>query len=158
MHTNNTISRLFALLFLFHLKYHDLFSNMKQNSDLIYEHLCKTTRKVFKLIHDVHFGSVGSNAAHLKFFELLDAWGAVSEYVKKYDTFPKCFLEWFESIFLIYQMKDEDECSINGKKTVSAENLHRLYLIAGLDNKEAQIAIKKLTLVCRFFPRNRAFY
>ena len=120
---------------------------MKENSDLIYEHLCKTTRRVFKTIHDVHFGSVGSNAAHLKFYELLDAWGAVSEYLKKYETFPKCFLDWFESIFVIYQMRDEDECDSNGSKIVSSENLHRLYLIAGLEHKEAQSAINKLTVV-----------
>ena len=128
-------------------KYHDLFSCMKQNSDLVYEHLCNTTRKVFKIIHNVHFDSVESNAAHLKFYEVLDAWGALSEYLKKYDTFPKCFLDWFESIFFIYQIRDDEEILKYRKKIVPTENLLRYYLVAGLDNNEAQNAINTLTLV-----------
>lgn len=41
------------------------------NSDILYENLCRTTRVVFNLIHDTHFSGTGSNAAHLKYFEVL---------------------------------------------------------------------------------------
>lgn len=53
-----------------YLRYHDLFSTLP-NADVLYENVCKTTRNVFNLIHDVHFAGTGSNAAHLKFFEVL---------------------------------------------------------------------------------------
>lgn len=53
-----------------YLRYHDVFSNLP-NSDILYENVCKTTRVVFNQIHDVHFAGVGSNAAHLKFYEVL---------------------------------------------------------------------------------------
>lgn len=53
-----------------YLRYHDLFAALP-NSDVLYENVCKTTRIVFNLIHDVHFAGTGSNAAHLKFFEVL---------------------------------------------------------------------------------------
>lgn len=53
-----------------YLRYHDLFSSLP-NSDVLYENVCKTTRIVFNMIHDVHFANTGSNAAHLKFFEVL---------------------------------------------------------------------------------------
>ena len=88
-----------------------------------------------------------SNAAHLKFYEVLDAWGALSEYIKKYDTFPKCFLDWFESIFFIYQIKDEKEVANFRKRIVSIDSILRLYLNAGLENNEANNSINKLTLV-----------
>lgn len=53
-----------------YLRYHDVFCALP-NSDVLYENLCKSTRIVFNLIHDVHFAGTGSNAAHLKFFEVL---------------------------------------------------------------------------------------
>lgn len=53
-----------------YLRYHEFFSNLP-NSDILYENVCKTTRVVFNLIHDVHFSGIDSNAAHLKFYEVL---------------------------------------------------------------------------------------
>jgi hypothetical protein len=97
---------------------------------------------VFNLIHDVHFGSTASNAAHLKFYEVLDAWGALSEYLKDNDKFPKVFLDWFESIFRIYEITDE-----SGELVTSGETFLRLYLIAGLTNTDAHEAYNHLTQV-----------
>lgn len=53
-----------------YLKFHEFFSN-SSNPDYLYENVCRATRVVFKTIHDVHFSAVESNAAHLKFFEVL---------------------------------------------------------------------------------------
>ena len=97
---------------------------------------------MFNLIHDVHFGSTASNAAHLKFYEVLDAWGALSEYLKDNGKFPKAFLDWFESIFRIYEIKDE-----SGEHIASWDTFLRLYLVGGLNNKDAQEAYDQLTQV-----------
>jgi hypothetical protein len=51
-------------------KYHEVFTTLP-NSDILYDNLCRTTRVVFNLIHDTHFSGTGSNAAHLKYFEVL---------------------------------------------------------------------------------------
>lgn len=53
-----------------YLRFHEFFSN-SSNSDYLYENVCSATRVVFKIIHDVHFSAEKSNAAHLKFFEVL---------------------------------------------------------------------------------------
>ncbi len=60
----------FVAIFCTHFQFHDIFS-VTPDSDLLYEEVCKTTRNVFKLIHDVHYRNTGSNAAHLKFYEVL---------------------------------------------------------------------------------------
>jgi hypothetical protein len=55
-----------------YLRFHDIFATLTHtDTDLLYENVCKTTRVVFNIIHDVHFAGTGSNAAHLKFFEVL---------------------------------------------------------------------------------------
>jgi hypothetical protein len=57
-----------------YLRFHEIFSNLNTSSidtDILYDNVCRTTRVVFNLIHDVHFGGMNSNAAHLKFFEVL---------------------------------------------------------------------------------------
>jgi hypothetical protein len=56
-----------------YLRFHDIFTTLGSSvdTDLLYENVCRTTRIVFNLIHDVHFAGTGSNAAHLKFFEVL---------------------------------------------------------------------------------------
>jgi hypothetical protein len=55
-----------------YLRFHDIFATLGNvDTDLLYENVCKTTRIVFNLIHGVHFAGTGSNAAHLKFFEVL---------------------------------------------------------------------------------------
>ena len=56
-----------------YLRFHDIFAKLGTaiDTDLLYENVCRTTRVVFSLIHAVHFGGINSNAAHLKFFEVL---------------------------------------------------------------------------------------
>ncbi|CAF0719366.1 unnamed protein product [Brachionus calyciflorus] len=122
-----------------YLRFHEFFTNLP-NSDLLYDNLCRATRVVFKLIHDVHFSS-GDNAAHLKFYEVLDAWGALSIYIKKNDKFPQEFIDWFESIFLIYETKAKN----NPEKVISNETILRLFLISGSDEKSALEAYNIMT-------------
>ena len=54
-----------------YLRFHDIFTTLNTDTDVLYENVCKATRIVFNLIHDVHFANKGSNAAHLKFYEVL---------------------------------------------------------------------------------------
>ena len=145
-------------------QYYDLFSYMP-NSDSLYENLCKTTRVVFNIIHSVHYAGTGSNVAHLKFFEVLvsgphpeldlfksltlthfldlkDAWGALTIYLKANDTFPEPFLEWFDSLFKIYQTINE-----NNEKIIPYDSLLRLYTLSGVDACEAAEAYKLVTAV-----------
>lgn len=53
-----------------YLRFHEFFS-YSANPDYLYENVCSTTRVVFKMIHSVHFLATESNAAHLKFYEVL---------------------------------------------------------------------------------------
>ena len=107
--------------------------------------MCRTTRIVFNLIHDTHFSGTGSNAAHLKYFEVLDAWGALSEYIKQNNSFPHQFIEWFETIFNIYQEKDN-----TGEKVVQCENFLRLYLKSGMSEEDAVRAFTLISSVIFF--------
>jgi hypothetical protein len=62
--------------------------------------------------------------------------------LKATKKFPQQFYEWFESIFQIYQIRDE-----SGEKVVPFEHLLRLYLFAGKDRSEALKAFNILTSV-----------
>ena len=104
--------------------------------------MCKTTRVVFGLIHDIHFAGTGSNIAYLKFYELLDAWGGLAEYLKIYDAFPQPFINWFESIFMIYESKDA-----SGMSVLAIDELVRLYIATGMTKDDALNAYLKATLV-----------
>ncbi len=127
-------------------KYHDIFTTIP-DSDILYEDLCKTTRVIFNLIHDVHYAGAAPNVAYLKFHELLDAWGGLSEYLRLYGVFPKPFLEWFNTIFLIYQSRDPS----TGLSVVLFDHLVSLYAASGLAKEEALSAYFKITNVSFFF-------
>jgi len=130
----------------FFFKYHDIFTTIP-DSDILYEDLCKTTRVIFNLIHDVHYAGAAPNVAYLKFHELLDAWGGLSEYLRLYGVFPKPFLEWFNTIFLIYQSRDPS----TGLSVVLFDHLVSLYAASGLAKEEALSAYFKITNVSFFF-------
>lgn len=127
-----------------YLRYHEIFSNIA-DSDVLYENLCKTTRVIFKLIHDIHYADSESNVAYLKFHEVLDAWAGLAQYLKEHDTFPAPFLKWFESIFMIYQSHD-----MSGKKVVLVEYFIQLYLNSGMSKESALEAYFKITAVSFF--------
>lgn len=133
-----------------YLRFHDIFSTaLNADTDLLYENVCRTTRIIFNLIHSVHFAGTGSNAAHLKFFEVLDAWGALSEYIKRVNRFPQPFVDWFESIYKIYQAADSE--SGGGEKIIPFENLLRLYVYSGKEKKDALEAFNLITEVATFY-------
>jgi hypothetical protein len=84
---------------------------------------------------------------------LKDAWGALSEYLKKHDHFPKVFRDWFSSIFEIYQIRDEF-----GERIAPFETLLRLYLFSAKDNRDALDAYNQITCVNInkfFFNKNK---
>jgi hypothetical protein len=124
-----------------YLRYHEIFSSIP-DSDVLYESLCKTTRIVFKLIHDIHYADSESNVAYLKFHEVLDAWAGLALYLKTYDQFPSQFVRWFESIFMIYQSQD-----MAGKRVVLVDYFIKLYVNSGLGKETALDAFFKITTV-----------
>lgn len=130
-----------VFLLIFNFKYHEIFSQIS-DSDILYENLCKSTRVVFGLIHDIHFADTGSNIAYLKFYELLDAWGGLAEYLKIYDVFPQPFINWFESIFKIYESRD-----YAGTSVLSIDELVKLYISTGMTKDDAMNAYLKVTFV-----------
>jgi hypothetical protein len=71
-----------------------------------------------------------------------DAWGALSEYIKTHNAFPHQFIDWFDTIFQIYQEKDE-----SGEKIVQCDNFMRLYLKAGLKEEDAMRAFSQISAV-----------
>lgn len=75
-------------------------------------------------------------------FLFKDAWGALSEYLKLYDKFPQPFMEWFDSIFQIYQIRDEF-----GERIAPFEAILRLYLLSGRENRDALDAYALITSV-----------
>ncbi len=98
---------------------------------------------MFNLIHGIHFKNASPNVAYLKFHELLDAWGSLSEYVRIYDVFPKPFLEWFKSIFMIYQSRDQTNIS----PVVLLNHFVNLYTASGVNKEDALNAFFKITNV-----------
>lgn len=71
-----------------------------------------------------------------------DAWGALSLYIKEHDRFPQPFIEWFDSIFQIYQTKNEYD-----EKVASFECLLRLFIISGADDQMAVESYNTVTAV-----------
>ena len=131
------------------LKYHEIFTNIP-DSDLIYEDLCKTTRVIFSLIHDIHYAGAPSNVAYLRFHELLDAWGGLSNYLKLYEVFPQPFVEWFRTIFRIYESRDVSG-GVGSQIVVLLEYFVRLYTASGLSKDDALNSYFKITNVRKVF-------
>jgi hypothetical protein len=71
-----------------------------------------------------------------------DAWGAMSEYLKQYESFPSVFIDWFESIFDIYKVNDQ-----SGDYVVSYKIFNLIYSVCGLDLKRTNEAYKQITSV-----------
>jgi hypothetical protein len=71
-----------------------------------------------------------------------DAWGSLSEYIKTHNAFPQPFIDWFDTIFQIYQEKEE-----SGEKIIQCDNFLRLYLKAGLTEEDAMRAFTQISAV-----------
>jgi hypothetical protein len=55
------------------------------------------------------------------------------------------YVNWFQTIFEIYQINDD-----TGERVASCENLLKLYLHSGLEQQDALLAYKKITNVTTF--------
>ncbi|CAF1036272.1 unnamed protein product, partial [Didymodactylos carnosus] len=117
----------------FYLLYHLTIAN-KEGVGNLEQDLSRKTRELWAFIHNTY---PNADQQVLTLSQFLDTWGALSEYIVKYNQVPKSFEEWFKLGFDLYDF--------DGRNEIPPVSFQKLYKKMNLDLRYAMFAHKFLT-------------